>query len=524
MDTQTLPNNPEILKKVILDLHQHIIALENRIALFQKALFGPSSEKSNNLLQDQYVLPFLESVEIDNEKDISTDKENEQNETEQSQKRRKKKGRKVLPPEITRVDDLIDLSDEEKICDCGAHLTRIGEEISEKLDYIPASLRVIRTIRPKYACRECEGAESSSKAVKIAPPPKQLIPKGVATVALMVHVLISKFADALPFYRQQAQFRRLGVDIPRSTMAAWAIYIADACKPIVDLLIEDIRSGPLINMDETPLQVLKEPGKKNTTKSYMWVFRGGDPQRPSVVFQYDPTRSKEVPLRVVGPDYCGYIQTDGYAGYEQLGKRKGIIHLGCLAHARRKFIEVVKSQGKNKTSKGGTTQAVLKLIQKLYRIETVAEEQCMVPEQICALRQEQAVPVLDDLKILLDESGPTAPPSSLLHKAISYSLGQWPRLTRYTENGILRPDNNLIENDIRPVALGRKNWLFAGSPRGAFASAVYFTLIETAKANGLEPQAYLRHLLERLPYAESVEDLRQLLPQNFTPETLPRYP
>lgn len=172
MDAKSLPDNPEILKKIILDFDQHIIALENRISLLQKALFGPSSEKSNALLQGQCVLPFLESVEPDNKKDISIEKEHDQDETEQPQKRRKKKGRKVLPPDITRVDDLIDLSDEEKICDCGAHLTRIGEEVSEKLDYIPASVRIIRTIRPKYACRECEGAESSSGAVKIAPSPK----------------------------------------------------------------------------------------------------------------------------------------------------------------------------------------------------------------------------------------------------------------------------------------------------------------------------------------------------------------
>jgi transposase len=341
----------------------------------------------------------------------------------------------------------------------------------------------------------------------------------------MAHIIISKFADGLPFYRQHLQFLRLGAEIPRSTMAAWAISVAEQCKPLVDLLIQDIRSGPLINMDETPLQVLKEPGKKNTTKSYMWIFRGGDLQRPSVVFQYDPSRSKEVPTRFVGPDYRGYIQTDGYTGYDELGSREGIVHLGCLVHARRKFFEVIKPLKKKKGAKikASTAQTVLNHIRDLYRLENLAKEQGMSPEQIRELRQEKAVPILNKIKILLDERISTTPPKSLLYKAISYALGQWDRLIRYTEDGILRPDNNLTENAIRPLAVGRKNWLFAGSPKGARASAIYFSLIETAKANGLEPYAYIRHLFEMLPAAHTKEDLQKLLPKNFTRETLPAY-
>lgn len=523
METIELTNDPKVLRKIILDYQQHIIFLEKRIGLLNKALFGCSSEKIKNIIQDQLLLPFLESLKNNKDQNDSKDETQDQEETKESKKRNKKKGRRKLPSHLPRIEEVVDLLDKEKFCECGAPLIRIGEEVSEKVDYVPAIIRVIRTIRPKYACCACEGVESSSGAVKIARPPKQLIPKGLATPALLAHIVISKFADALPFYRQRLQFLRLGVEISRSTMAAWAIYVADRCKPIVELLIQNIRAGDIINMDETPLQVLKELGKKNTTKSYMWVFRGGDLQRPSVVFQYDPTRSKDVPSRVVGPDYRGYIQTDGYAGYDNLGNRDGIVHLGCLVHARRKFFDVIKPLKKDGKINGSTAQTVLDHIQNLYRLERVAKEQDMSPAQIRDLRQEKAVPILNDIKALLDERISTTPPKSLLHKAIFYTLGQWNRLIRYTQNGILRPDNNLTENAIRPLAVGRKNWLFAGSPRGARASAIFFSLIETAKANGLEPFAYLRHLFEMIPKAEGTEDFKQLLPQNFTPETLPRY-
>jgi transposase len=524
MNIDNLPDNPEELKKIILDFYQHISLLEQKMAIFQKALFGSSSEKFKTTEKDQLTLPFLKSIDdINNQNDFT--EENQQEVTVQITKRRKKKGRRRLPVNFPRIEEFIDIPEEEKICECGTLLTRIGEDVSEKIDYIPATIRILRIIRPKYACRKCEGVETSTKTVKIAPPPKQLIPKGIATASLLAHIIISKFADALPFYRQHLQFLRLGVEIPRSTMAAWAIYVANRCQPLVDLLVEDIRSGPLINMDETPLQVLKEPGKKNTTKSYMWIFIGGDPQRPSVVFQYDPSRSKDVPARLVGSDYRGYIQTDGYAGYDSLGTREGIEHLGCLVHARRKFFDVIKPLKKRKGAKikGSTAQTVLNRIRDLYKLEKLAKEQEMSPEQIRDLRQEKAIPILDEIKILLDERISTTPPKSLLHTAISYALGQWDRLTRYTEDGILHPDNNLAENAIRPLAVGRKNWLFAGSPKGARASAIYFSLIETAKANGLEPHAYIRHLFEMIPMAETKEDLKRLLPKNFTRETLPLY-
>ena len=278
-----------------------------------------------------------------------------------------------------------------------------------------------------------------------------------------------------------------------------------------------IRSGPIVNMDETTVQVLAEPGRTNTTKSFMWVARGGTPGKPVVIFRYHPTRAGCVASEILG-NFQGYLQTDGYSGYEALGEREGIRHLGCMAHVRRKFVEVEKTTGKK--AAGGTAHAVLDLIGKLYGVERQAEKQKLAPEQIKALRAEKSSPILDKLKALLDARVATTPPKSLLGKAVSYALKQWDRLVVYLEDGRLRPDNNLAENAIRPFAVGRKNWLFSGHPRGADASATLYTLIETAKANGLEPYRYLRYLFEHLPAATTDAQRKALLPQHLDPCSL----
>ena len=249
----------------------------------------------------------------------------------------------------------------------------------------------------------------------------------------------------------------------------------------------------------------------------MWVARGGIPEKPVVLFHYHPTRAGSVAAEILG-DFKGYLQTDGYSGYEALGEREGLRHLGCLAHVRRKFVEVEKSAGKK--AKGGTAHAVLDLIGKLYGVEHQAEKQKLDPGQIKALRAEKSSPILDKLKALLDARVATTPPQSLLGRAISYALKQWDRLVIYLEDGRLRPDNNLAENAIRPFAVGRKNWLFSGHPRGADASATLYSLIETAKANDLEPYHYLRHLFEHLPAATTDAQRKALLPQYLDPKNL----
>jgi len=433
--------------------------------------------------------------------------------------KRKKTGRKPLPDDIPRIELIHDLKEEEKICACGCMMTKIGEEVCQKLDVIPAKMKVIRHIRYKYACKHCEGVESEQGAVKTAPLPAQIIPQGIATPGLVAHIITAKFVDGLPFYRQQDVFGRMGVELSRANMANWAIQAADKCKPLMELFINAISSGPLISIDETTVQVLKEQDRKNTAKSYMWVFRGGSYEHPLIVYQYHTTRSGNVVLDFIG-QYEGHVQTDGYSGYDFLKERKGIIHVGCWAHARRKFIEALKALKSSSDQMSTSAKVAINYIGKLYAIEKYADENKYTDQQRYRLRQQKAKSVLDEFKDWLDKKSLQTPPSGLLGKAINYTLNQWRSLITYSETGWIRPDNNLIENNIRPFAVGRKNWLFSGHPRGAEASATLYSLVITAKENGLDPYYYLRLLFENLPNAKTEEDYRKLLPQNVDPELI----
>ena len=432
--------------------------------------------------------------------------------------KRKKRGRKPLPKDLPRETVIHDIPEEEKVCACGATLERIGEEVSEKLDIIPAKIRVIRHIRPKYACKECEGSKDERPSVRIAPVEPELLPKSIATPGLIAHILTGKFVDHMPFYRQEKQFHRLGIDLSRRNMSRWAIKVAAACQPLLNLCREEVLSGYCINIDETALQVLNEPGRAAKTKSYMWVFRRGDPYRPVFIYEYHPTRSGDVASSFL-QGYKGYVQTDGYIGYDFLDHLKDIVHTGCWAHARRYFVDVTKAQGRNR-KKTGSADVALEYIRKLYRLESRARDKNLEPDEIYALRQTKSKPILSQFnKWLLKRSGQT-PPRGLLGKAISYCLNQWDRLEGYLKDGRLTMDNNAAENAIRPFVVGRKNWLFSGTPEGAEASALFYSLIETAKANGLEPYSYLRYIFEKLPLAENLEDYEALLPWNLNAKTL----
>jgi transposase len=317
-------------------------------------------------------------------------------------------------------------------------------------------------------------------------------------------------------------FDRLGIGLSRATMSKWMVQAAGQCSGLIDLLRSEIRSGPLIGIDESPLQVLNEAGRKNTSKSYMWVFRGGAPDRPVLLYDYQRSRSGKTALEFLA-DYKGYIQTDDFSGYDHLDQKPGIVHLGCWAHARRKFVKVAtvrkKHRSKRVNPKSLADQA-LDYIGKLYKIEKYARGQELNADQIYRMRQQAAKPLLDQFKDWLEANQHLTPPKGLLGQAISYTLANWEKLIIYIEDGRLRPDNNLVENAIRPFVVGRKNWLFAGSPDGARASATFFTLIETAKANGLEPYAYLRYIFEKLPLATSQQDLQDLLPQHIDPAAI----
>ncbi len=503
-----LPESKGELNKIIISNVKEIERLEEEVRLLRQLLFAPKSEKLP--VGKSFQLSLFDMPEnLPEEAGDTTDKI-----IVPEHIRSKKKGRKKLPDTLPRFDRVHDISEEDKICGCGCELSRIGEDVSEKLDIVPAKIQVIRHIRPKYACKNCEGLEDDTP-VKIAPVPPQIIPKGLPTAGLLAHILVAKFCDALPFYRQEKQFIRLGIDIPRQSMCNWAIKVAANCQGLLGLLEKEIRGGPLLNIDETTVQVLKEPDRSPTTKSYMWVFRGGISDTPVVLYQYHPTRSGDV-AKIFVDDYQGVVQTDGFKGYDFLDGRHGILHVGCWAHARRKFMDAKKGSGKKKSH---STANALSMISNLYKLEKIARNDKYTPSELYDMRQNQAKPILKKFKSWLDKRKNSVPPKTLLGKAISYCLNQWTRLRNYVKDGNSGIDNNVAENAIRPFVIGRKNWLFSGTPDGAKASALLYSLIETAKANKLEPYAYLRFLFEKLP-TTLPEGMEKLLPTRLSPDDL----
>jgi transposase len=511
-NTRILPKTTEELEAIIQPYESRIEYLEQRISVLEKMIFAPRSEKRR-----------LEEGEggtqlhLFNEAEALAEPKAEQAPVTVPEHTRQRPKRKPLPENLPRIEVLHDIDESEKVCACGAELSRIGEDVCEKLDIIPAKIQVIRHIRPKYACKSCEGVETEGPAVKIAPPPAQIIPKGIATPGLLAHVAVSKYADGLPLYRQEKIFERIGVEIGRSTMAGWMVMAAQGCSPVMDLLYKELHAGPLVNIDETPVQVLKEPGRANTTKSYMWVFRGGRPDKPVIIYRYSTTRSGEIPREVLR-GYRGYCQTDAFSGYDGLEQAmEGIRLVGCFVHARRNFVKVIDARGKGGKGKTGSAEVALGYIGQLYKIEKGVRAAELSISEMEQLRKERAGPVLEEFKAWLEKRRDQTPPKGFLGTAINYALSRWDRLVRYLENGHITPDNNAAENAIRPFVVGRKNWLFAGSPAGADAAATLYSLIETAKACGLDPYQYLRLLFEKIPYAQSEADYAALIPQNIKP-------
>ena len=414
---------------------------------------------------------------------------------------RRKSGRRPLPEALPRLEVIHDLPEAERYCDQdGAPLTAIGEVISEQLDIIPATIRVLRHIRRQYAC-------GCGHCIKTAPLPAQPIPKSMASPGLLAHVTVSKYQDALPLYRQEQILERIGADLPRATLANWMIQVGQLIQPLINLLRDRLLAYDILQMDETPVQVLNEPGRSAQSKSYLWVQRGGPPGQPVLLYDYGPSRGAGVPQRLL-EGFKGILQTDGYDGYNAVVTTHRLTHIGCFAHARRKFDEAIKAQGQH--PRRGLAHRGLALIQKLYAVEKAVRH--AAPEVRYTVRQQQALPILDQLRAWLDESLPGVPPQSATGKALTYLYNEWPKLIGYLNDGRLEIDNNRAENAIRPFVVGRKNWLFSDSVRGVKASANLYSLIETAKANGLEPYAYLRRVFTELPRAETVEDVEALLP------------
>lgn len=498
------------------DYLTEIKLLKEQLNFFKNMLFARNSEKE--AVEDKQLSLFEQPEEL---YPLSDEINDEEATIEVPAHKRKKTGRKPIPDNLPRVDTVHDIPESEKLCECGCIKECIGQEVSEQLDIVPQKIQVIRHIRPKYACKSCEGVDSDGPTVAIAPMPEQVIPKSIATPGLIAYILVAKFVDALPFYRQEKQFLRIGVEIPRATMCGWAQKVADALEILLEFLKKEILTGPLIQIDETPTQVMNEPNKKNTTKSYMWVFRGGAREKPGILFEYHASRSGDAAVAFL-KGYHGVVQTDGYAGYGFLDTTDGIEPMGCWAHVRRKFHDVIKALGTSQKGerKQGHADQALKYIRELYGIEKNAKEQNLTGAELISVRREKAKPILDEFETWLTHRKEDVPPKSLLGKAVIYASNQWKRLGTYIEHANVTLDNNMAENTIRPFVIGRKNWLFNASPKGAAASAAMYSLIETAKANGLEPYWYFRYVLEKLPDAMTEADYLALLPQNLDPSEL----
>lgn len=530
-----LPSGISELQDMVIDLHKKLEGIEQKLEGVERKLGDAEQKLEDSKQENERLLELLRLMRLKEfgrrserfqegmadiqrllfaEMEVAEADEEEAEELEEipiaDQRRKKKSGRRSLPAHLPRHVVIHDIPEEEKICACGCRMTRIGKTTSERLQIIPAVLWVKKDIRYKYACKGCQGLESKGAVVKIAPLPVQMIPKSFASGSLLAHILIGKFCDALPFYRQEQQFKRYGVKISRATMCYWTIDLWKKFRLLLEMLRAGVQSDFLVNVDETPVQVLDEPERTPQNKSYIWAFRGGGTEKPVVYYQYDPSRSGEVPRRFLS-GYRGYVQTDGYQAYSFIDKDKDMIHVGCWAHTRRKFFEVTQASDKGFAGRGKAKEA-LSIIRDLYRIERESENRGLDEEEVYKVRQERSKPIVEGFFQWAKETAPKVPPQSLLGKAFNYALTQRPRLERYLENGMLKMDNNIIENAIRPFVVGRKNWLFSQTPEGAQASAAFYSLIETAKANGLDPYKYLIYLFEKYPQAKSPDDIINLLP------------
>lgn len=489
----TLPSDPEKLKTIILQQEKRIALLEEIVRLEKLRKYGASSEKS----PDQQDM-FNEAELVDAAEQLSV--EADTTKESPSKTTPKKTGRKPLPADLPRVRIEHDLDEHQKICACGGERVVIGEDCSEQLEIIPAKIQVRVHARKKYACVTCEEGVITAKL------PPQPIPKSNASPGLLAHIATQKYQDALPLYRQASILARSGIDIPRNTLANWMIKAGELIQPLINVLNDQLMHYPVLHCDETRVQVLQELGKKAQSHSYMWVRVGGPPTQPVRLFHYSDTRSGEVAHCLLG-DYQGYLQTDDYAGYNAVAKRTGITQLGCWAHVRRKFIDAQKAAPKNKT---GKADLALSYITQLYGIEK--NSRTLTADERYQMRQQKSVPLLNTLKNWMDKTLQHSLPKGYLGKALNYLHKNWEKLTVYTQDGRLNIDNNPAENAIRPFVVGRKNWLFSATVPGAKASANLYSLIETAKANGLEPYDYLRHIFTELPKASTLEEIEALLP------------
>lgn len=479
------------------ELQKQIHLLEEQLRLARLRKFAAHSEK----------LPFQGELFDEAELEVSLEEvEQALAEAEAQPKKPRKRRTKAdgFDENLPRIQVHLELSEEEK---AGADKTFFSK-VKQELDIVPAQARVIEYWQEKAVFEQEDGTQQIACAAR----PVHPLGKCLASVQLLAWVLVAKYADALPLYRLEGILKRHGGRVSRTTLANWIIRLDDVFKPLINLLREHQLGADYLQADETRLQVLKETGKSAQSDNWMWVIRGGPPDKPIVLFEYDTSRSEEVPLRLLA-GFKGVLQSDGYAGYNRVCRENEITRIGCWDHARRKFVEASRAAPvKKKGAKVSKADVAIGKIRKLYAIEQRIEK--LPPEEKTRQRRQLAQPVLDDLKTWLEKNRSRVPKNSLTYKAIQYTLNQWDLLVGYLADGRLNISNALAENAIRPFAVGRRNWLFADTPRGARASATIYSLIETAKANDVEPFAYLHHVLQHIGNARTVEDIEALLPWN----------
>jgi len=499
LDLENLPSDTTLLHQLVRDMasvvatrNDEIERLQAIIKKLQRMQFGRSAER---LDPDQLALA-LEDLDAD----IGRIEASRPVVVELAVDRQPH--RKPLPDHLPREEVLLDVGDD-ACAGCGGTVHSIGESVSEMLDWVPAQLRVVRIVRPKYACRAC-GTVAQASA------PERAIAGGLATPALLAQVLVAKYCDHTPLYRQSQIFARHGVDLARSTLAGW---VGGACwwlEALHEKLCADVFASDHLFADDTPVPVL-DPGRGRTKTGRLWVYardqRGwGGPAPPAAVYLFAPDRKAERPVAHL-KDFKGVLHVDGYAGFERLTARGDVVLAACWAHTRRKFYDVEQQTG------SPIAAEALRRIGDIYAVEAKARGQS--PAHRLAWRRSLSRPLVVAMKRWLEAQLAQVPARSTLADAIRYALGRWASLSRFLDDGRIELDTNPVERAIRPVALGRKNHLFAGSDGGGHRWAVICSLIETAKLNGVEPYAWLRDVIERMVEGHPVNRLDELLPWNW---------
>lgn len=479
IDVATLPDDPQILKAALIQTLEALAEAEDKYFALFNQMFRPRSEKLN---ENQLEIMFEAMADLGFPQDQI---EKIEKKVEAEKKPRKQRatgtGRGPLPAHLPRIRVEHELPESERNCGaCGSELTKIKEDISEQLDYEPARVKVVQHVRGVYACKCCEDT------ILRAPKPPQAIEKGLPGPGLLAQVIVNKYGDHLPLNRQQAIFLRHGIEIARSTQCCWTASSAGLLKPLVHTMRLDLLESGCIKTDDTAVTVLG--GGSGSFKGRLWVYIG-DRGHPHLVFAYSPDREGRWPKDFL-KGFKGYLQSDAYSGYDAIHKT-GIVEVACWAHARRYFYQAFT------VAKDKRAIAPLAWIKQLFEVERDAAD--FTPAARLDMRQERSKPLLASLADWIQETKPKVLPKSKLYEAFTYTENQWEALNRYTENGELCIDNNASERALRTVAVGRKNWMFAGSDEGGHRAAIFYTLIGSAKENGVEPYAYLRSLFELLP-------------------------